>query len=186
MPEQTGTIPQTTTLPPQNEAVETFDREYVQSLRAEGKSKRLEIDNLKKQLDKYKGIESLLGSEETPETLKQKLSDLQNTNQSLQTKYVQTRIETVITRASAKNSTDPELTLAYMQSKGLLKDLDVESSTFESDIEKLVAKVVKDKPSLSMQPIPQIGDIPGNPSLDTGKFSEDDFMNRQIRKKAGY
>jgi hypothetical protein len=186
MPMEEGTNPQTeqVIVPNQNEETESFTREYVQQLRAEAKNRRKDNELLQAQLSKFKGIEALLGSEDTPETLKTKMSELQNTNQTLVNKLTHQRIETVATKASAKSNADPELTLAYLQAKGML-DIDVESSTFENDIEKAVAKAVKEKPSLLMQQPTPIGDVPGSPSIAPNKMTEDDFMNQLIRRKTG-
>jgi len=139
--------------------------------RTNAKTERSSNDRLKIALAKELGLEV---EDATPEQLTKQLAETRNKLRSVQ-------VESVFNRVANQLDADPELTLAVLQKRGLLKDLDPEDEDFERQLGDMVKSVVKANPKLKAGVQPN---KTGTEFKDGSKPNQPD-MGAWLRRKAG-
>lgn len=122
-------------------------REEAAKFRQERKQAASELESVKVLLSKALGIEN--SDDTTPETLSKELTA---TKQKLREVQISSTFKSVASQLEA----DPDLTLAYMTYKGMLKDIDPNDEDFEDDLKVMVKKALKENGKLRHTP-PQGG-----------------------------
>lgn len=129
-------------------------RQEIRKLRNENQNvrhQRTEIENkLKGFEEKLNKFKSVFGEDEEldPEKLKSK-------TQSLESELKAERVKNAVTIQAINEGLDPDLTIAYLQNKGSLKDLDHSDS---ESVSAVVSKAAKDKPNLKTKAPDRVGD----------------------------
>jgi len=118
-------------------------RDEAAKFRQERKKAATDLESMKALLSKGLGIEN--SEDATPESLSKELTA---TRQKLREVQISSAFKSVANALEA----DPDLTLAYMTYKGMLKDVDPSDEDFEDDLKVLVKKALKENGKLRQTP----------------------------------
>jgi hypothetical protein len=140
---------------------ETFDRQYVESLRRENASYRTKANELENQFNTFRsGIAKALGIEQEepdPKTLQQQLDAERNQTRRF-------RLQNTVLTNSLRQGADPELMWAHLYASGTLEDIDLSSADANQQIAAAVEQAMGINPKLKadFQGQPQQGQPPPN------------------------
>jgi hypothetical protein len=148
-------------------------RDEAAKYRLERKKAASDLDALKQILNKALGMEA---DDATPENLTKELSA---TKQRLRDVQVSNAFQKVAGQLEA----DPELTLYYMQGKGMLKDIDPDDEDFEEDLKRQVKLALKQNTKL--RHTPATGKSGAEFNKD-GTNKKDPDVNAILRAAMGY
>lgn len=129
---------------------------------AKYRTRSKEYEDTKSRLEKLEsGLKGIFGENEDvdPEKLKQR-------TQSLESELKQERVKNSVTIQAINEGLDPDLTIAYLQNKGKLKDIDHSDS---DSISELITKAAKDKPNLKVTKADKVGSGEDTTTTDNGK-----------------
>lgn len=134
--------------------------------RKEFESKVNELSGIKEKFDQFK---SIFGEDEEvdPEKLK-------NERDTLQSQLQKERVKNSITVNAINEGLDPDLTIALLESKGKLSDLDPSDS---ESIKQVVSKVAEDKPNLKNGKAVTTGD--SNKDKSESKTNLNEWIHQQ-------
>ena len=146
------------------ESIEDYKKALADARRdaAKYRTRSKEYKETKERLDKLeKGLKGIFGEGEDldPEKLK-------NKTQSLESELKAERVKNAVTIQAISEGLDPDLTIAYLQNKGSLKDLDHSDS---ESVSAVVSKAAKDKPNLKTKAPDKVGDGDGDEGTQTQK-----------------
>ena len=148
---------------------ETFDRDYVQKLRAESAKYRTKAKELEENVNKLKGLESkvksIFGDDQDP------AKELE----AIRTENSQLKLEKKLSIASKAHNADQELVTAYLLHKG-----EINADMEQDAINEIVKSAVESNTRLKMEQPKTVGDGEGGDE-PKGKLT----MNELIRKAAG-
>ncbi len=148
-------------------------RNEAAKYRTDRKSDKAAMDKLRVQIAQALGIEA---EDATPDKLAKELSDARG-------QLRKERIENQFTRLASTLDADPELTLAYMEHKGMLKDLDPSDEDFADELASRIKQALKANQKLKATPA---GNRSGSEfGKDGGTKKGAPSMNDVLRKAAG-
>jgi len=137
---------------------ETFDRQYVESLRQEAAQHRTQRNQLQQQFDSLRsGLAQALGIEQNDDP-----QQLQNQLQQTQQQYRRERLQNVVLNTSLQQNADPSLTWAHLYASGALDNIDINAGDFADQIASQVQAAVSANPKLASDY------APGQQGAETG------------------
>lgn len=129
---------------------------------AKYRTRSKEFDATKARLEKLEsGLKGIFGDNEevNPEKLKER-------TQSLESELKAERVKNSVTIQAINEGLDPDLTIAYLQTKGKLKDIDYNDS---NAVNELISSAAKDKPNLKVTKADKVGSGDETVESDNGK-----------------